>query len=427
MDAQHDPLLKDSLYVGQLANGLTVAVLPKPGFRQATARVAIRYGSMDSRFIDPASGQEVQVPDGIAHFLEHKLFEEEWGNVSDRFSQLGAEANAYTTYTHTVYYFSTTDNFASGFDLLLDFVQNPHFTDESVAKEQGIIEQEIRMYMDDPGWRSSANLMEALYAVHPVRIDIAGTVESIRQITRERLEQCHRVFYHPSNMVLFATGDLDPEQVMAAARHRFSQKEYTLQEQIRRILPAEPGRVHAPRRTERLVVNQPIFRMGFKDQQVGLRGRALLEQELLTALVLDAVAGRGSDLYTSLYESGLIDHRFGSEYSPEESYGFSYFAGPTRDPSELEVRLLAGLEEARQKGIPEADFERARRKLVGRLVGLMNDLDSIAYVFIDNFFKGIGLFDQIPVAGGLTLEAADARLRAHFDPRNAAVSVIYPR
>lgn len=427
MEKHYDPLLKDTLYTERLENGLTIAVLVKPGYKGATGRVAIRYGSVDSQFIDPNTGNEVHVPDGIAHFLEHKLFEKEWGNASDRFSELGTDSNAYTSYTHTVYYFSSTEGFEEAFDLLLEFVQTPWFTDDSVAKEQGIIEQEIRMYLDDPGWRSNANLLEALYVNHPVKIDIAGTVESIRQITKETLYLCHSTFYHPSNMVVFAAGDLDPEQVIAMARESFGKRQYKPQAEIQRILPEEPLRVNEKKRTQQLVVNQPLFRMGFKDELTGLTGRELLEQDLLTAVILDAVAGRGSTLYTTLYESGLIDHRFGFEYAPEETYGYTHFAGPTRDPDELEARLLAGLEEARQKGLSQEDFDRARKKTIGRLVSLMNDLDSVAYTFIDGYFKGISMFDLIPAAQKLTLEAANRRLQSHFDRERAAVSVIHPK
>jgi len=427
VERHYDPILKDSLYTERLDNGLTVAVLVKPGFQEATARIAVHYGSVDSRFIDPRSGQEVQVPDGIAHFLEHKLFESEDGSVADRFSELGAESNAYTTYTHTVYYFNTTRNFDDALRLLLDFVQDPWFTDESVAKEQGIIEQEIRMYMDDPGWRSNANLLEALYVHHPVRIDIAGTLESIRQITKETLYLCHRVFYHPSNMILFAAGDLDPEHVLKLVQESFSGRKYEPQGTIIRLLPEEPPTVNERMRVQQLVVSQPLFRLGFKDHQVGLRGRALLEQDLLTAILMDVICGRGSELYTRLYESGLIDHRFGFSYNPDETFAYSCFAGPTRDPGELEARLLAGIAEAREKGISEADFRRVRNKTIGRIISMMNDVDTLAYLCVDGAFKGISLFDFIPVAQQLTVEAANQRLRSHFLPEYVATSIIYPK
>ncbi|HWI53884.1 MAG TPA: pitrilysin family protein [Symbiobacteriaceae bacterium] len=427
MEKHYDPLLKDTLFTEKLPNGLTVAVLHKPGYKSATGRVATHYGSIDAQFVDPKTGKEEHVPDGIAHFLEHKLFEKEWGNVSDRFSEYGAESNAYTTYTHTEYHFNTTQNFDECFDLLLDFVQNPWFTDESVAKEQGIIEQEIRMYLDDPGWRSNANLLEALYVNHPVKTDIAGTVESIHKITKETLYLCHGTFYHPSNMVVFVAGDVDPEKVLAQVKASFAKKNYKPQDEIKRILPNEPAEICERKRTQKLVVNQPLFRLGFKDDHTGLQGKALLEQDLLTAAILDAIVGRATDLYTRLYEAGLIDHRFGFEYNPEKTYGFSQFAGPTRDPDALEKQLLAGIAEAREKGLDEGAFERAKKKTIGRLIGIMNDLDGAAYMYIDGFFKGVGLFDLIPTAQGLTMAAAAERLRSHFDPARVGVSVIYPK
>lgn len=427
MEKHYDPLIKDTLFVEKLENGLTIAVLQKPGYKQVTGRVGVHYGSIDSDFVDPQTGKEVHVPDGIAHFLEHKMFEKEWGNASDKFSELGAEANAFTSYTQTVYYFTTPDDFEPSMELLLDMVQTPWFTDESVEKEQGIIGQEIRMYMDDPGWRSNANLLEALYVKHPVKIDIAGTEESIRQITKETLFLCHKTFYHPSNMVVFVAGDVDPAQVVDLVKKSFSQHEYAKQAEIKRIMPEEPAQVADKRRTQSLVVNQPLFRMGFKDEKTGLKERDLLHQDMLTGVILDAVVGRSSDLYTSLYESGVIDHRFGFEYAPEETYGYSAFAGPTRDPAALQEKLLAGLQEARQKGLAPDAFERARKKTIGRVVSLMNDLDGCAYTFIDWFFKGQSLFDLIPVAQSLTLEEANERLRSHFDPERMAVSVIEPK
>lgn len=422
-----DPLLQERLYTAKLDCGLTVAILVKPGYHEKTARIATHYGSIDSRFVHPETGEEIQVPDGIAHFLEHKLFEKEWGNVSDKFSELGAEANAYTTYTHTVYYFNTTDRWEESFDLLLDYVQTPWFTDESVKKEQGIIEQEIRMYLDDPGWRSNANLLEALYQTHPLRIDIAGTVDSIRQITKELLTLCHKTFYHPSNMVLFVAGDVDPEETLARAKAAFDTKGYKVQAEIKRLMPEEPLAPAAKRREQALVVNQPIFRLGFKDPTPTTSGRELLAHDLLTAMAVDVIAGRASQLYTELYEAGLIDQRFGFEYSCDQSWAYSYFAGMTRDPEALHERLAAGIQQAIDQGLSPEAFERIKRKTIGRIVGMMNDLDSIAWLFIDSYFKEMDMFDLIPVASELTVEQANQRLREHFRPEQAAVSLITPK
>lgn len=422
-----DPLLQERLYTTKLESGLTVAIFVKPGFHEKTARIATHYGSIDSRFIHPETGKEIQVPDGIAHFLEHKLFEKEWGNVSDKFSELGADANAYTTYTHTVYYFNTTDRWEESLDLLLDYVQTPWFTDESVEKEQGIIEQEIRMYLDDPGWRSNANLLEALYQEHPLRIDIAGTVESIHQIDKETLTLCHKTFYHPSNMVLLVVGDVDPEATLERVRAAFDTKGYKPQAEIKRLMPEEPATPAEKRREQALVVNQPIFRLGFKDPTPTKTGRELLVQDLLTAMAVDVVAGRSSALYTELYEAGLIDQRFGFEYSCDQTWAYSYFAGMTRDPEALHKRLMDGIQQAVDQGLAPEAFERIKRKTIGRMVGMMNDLDSIAWLYIDSYFKAMDLFDLIPVASELTVEQANQRLREHFRPEQAAVSLIKPK
>lgn len=427
MQQTTDAILKDTLYTERLPNGLSVMVLRKPGFTTVTGRVAVQYGSIDSTFIDPGTGQLVAVPEGIAHFLEHKLFEEEWGNVSDRFSEMGAESNAYTTYSHTSYYFETTQNFAECMSLLLDFVQTPHFTDESVAKEQGIIDQEIRMYLDDPGWRAQMMMMEALYVEHPVRLDIAGTVESIKRIDKETLYLCHQTFYHPSNMVVFVAGDVDPHEVVRMAADSFGRHQYKPQAEIKRVLPEEPRHVKERRRSEQLVVSQPMFRLGFKETPLGQGGRPLLERDLLTTLVLDALIGRGSDLYNELYEEGLIDQRFGFEHSQEPTYGYTFFAGPTPDPDALEKRLLAGIAQAREQGLPKADFDRAKKKALGRTIATMNHLDSIAYITMDGYFKDVSLFDLLPVAQSLTVEAANQRLREHLDPEQAVVTLITPK
>src|SRR5690606_2982267 len=211
----YSQLLEERVVFTRLPSGLEVFVMPRPGFQKRYAVFSARYGSIDNRFRRPGTGQELEVPDGIAHFLEHQLFEDEEGHVFNSFAALGASVNAYTSHTMTRYPFSTTDNFEAALDRLLDFVQAPHFTPEGVQKEIGIIEQEIRMYQDQPRHRLGMNLLEALYHAHPVRIDIAGTVESIRRIDPETLYACYDTFYHPSNMAVFVVGDVDPEVVLA--------------------------------------------------------------------------------------------------------------------------------------------------------------------------------------------------------------------
>lgn len=427
MEKQVDPRLKETLYWETLPSGLRVGVLPRKGWREATGRVAVNYGSVDSAFVPPGAGAPLRVPDGIAHFLEHKLFESEDGNAFDKFAALGADANAYTSYQQTVYYFSATENVPQCIDALLDMVQEPYFTPETVTKEQGIIGQEIRMYLDAPDWRSRQNLMEAMYQEHPVRIDIAGTTASISQITADTLYMCHKTFYHPSNMMVFVGGDVDPQQTIDLIARNVDRRNYRPQSEIARLLPTEPGAVRERRREQDLSVSQPIYRLGFKERQVGERGRDLLAKDLLTTIVLDVIMGRAGPLYNRLYEDGLIDARFGFEYTGEVTWGYTSFAGPTRDAAELEQRLLDGIAAARRTGLAAADFDRAKKKSLGRFLGFLNSTDMIAYVVNDGFFKGVSLFDILPVAEALTLEQANARLQEHLDPDYAVTSIIWPR
>ncbi|BDG62047.1 EF-P 5-aminopentanol modification-associated protein YfmH [Caldinitratiruptor microaerophilus] len=426
MEVHHDERLRETIYWETLPSGLRVGVLPRKGWRETTGRVAVNYGSNDSRWIPPGETEPVEVPAGIAHFLEHKLFESEEGNAFDRFAALGADANAYTSNQQTVYYFSTTDRVPECLETLLDMVQTPYFTDQTVEKEQGIIEQEIRMYLDHPEWRSRQNLLEALYQKHPVRIDIAGTVESIRQITKEQLYRCHATFYHPSNMMVFVAGDVDPQAVIQQVADNVEKRGYRPQPPVQRLYEPEPAEVAERRREQELAVSQPIFRLGFKDRRVGETGRDLLRKELLTSVVLDGIIGKATPLYNELYEAGLIDGRFGFDYTGEPTYGYTTFAGPTRDPEALEARLLEGIEKARRQGLESYDFERAKRKALGRFLSMLNSTEMIAYVVNDGFFKNIGLFDVLPVAESLTLDEANERLREHFDPQYAVTSIIWP-
>jgi predicted Zn-dependent peptidase len=257
-------LLKEKIFWQKVEPGLEVFVLPKRGYNKKYATFATRFGSIDSHFVVEGEGQELVVPDGVAHFLEHKLFEEKEGNVFDRFAKLGASSNAFTNFTNTAYLFSSTDNFEECLEILLDFVQQPYFTEENVEKEKGIIEQEIRMYEDNPQWRIFFNLLAALYQKHPVRKDIAGTVESIRQIDKDVLYQCYRTFYHPSNMAVFVVGDVDPDKTMKQVADNIARHGHAPLGEIKRFYPQEGPNLAEKFVSQELVVSQPIINLGIK-------------------------------------------------------------------------------------------------------------------------------------------------------------------
>src|SRR3954466_11613071 len=233
--------IQEEIYHEKLENGLEVFILPKKGFNKTYATFTTKYGSIDNHFMPLEKSEFLKVPDGIAHFLEHKLFEKEDGDVFQQFSKQGASANAFTSFTRTAYLFSSTSNVEQNLETLMDFVQEPYFSEKTVEKEKGIIGQEITMYDDNPDWRLYFGLIQNLYRNHPVKIDIAGTIESISHITKDWLYECYNTFYHPSNMLLFITGPVDPESFMNQVKENQSKKDYKDMPEIKRKFETEPS------------------------------------------------------------------------------------------------------------------------------------------------------------------------------------------
>jgi predicted Zn-dependent peptidase len=403
--------------------GLRGVVVRRPGFQKTYATYATRYGSIDNHFVDPASGRAETVTDGIAHFLEHKMFEKPGGgDVFEDFARLGASANAYTEYSSTTYLFSTTAHVWENLDILLRFLHQPYFTPANVEKEKGIIEQEIRMYLDLPGDRLHANLMRALYQRHPVRVEVAGTVESIRTITPETLYLCHRTFYHPSNMLLVVVGDVDPERVLAVAER--ARPETGAGGPIQRIYPPEPPTVARKRAEQAMPVATPLFLMGYKDHWSGeLTGRALLERSLATELMWALLLSRSSTLYSRLYDSGLINDRFSAQYSHGRTFGFSALGGETPDPERLEAVLVEGLA---RTPLAAEDLERLKRREMGQFIALFQNPEELAFVINALAFRDIDLWQYWDALQQVSLEAIEKRRAEHLREEARAVSVVVP-
>ncbi|HHV93201.1 MAG TPA: insulinase family protein [Firmicutes bacterium] len=418
--------LRETVYHTRLANGLRIYVMPKPDYNEKYAVFATRYGSIDTTFIPPGEEQAVITPPGVAHFLEHKLFEGEGSSAFETFAGLGASVNAYTTYGLTSYLFSTTDNFYQCLEALVDFVQHPYFTEESVAKEQGIIAQEISMYEDNPSVRVYNNLLQAMYHYHPVREKIAGTIESVAAITPRILYRCHSTFYHPENMILFAIGNIDPEKVVRAVESRLRADGHAVQGTIRRVYPSEPESVKEARIEEQMSVARPLCYLGFKDNQLA-SGDELLQRQLAASLSLQILFGKTSALYNRLYESGLIDNSFTSYYTAEESFAYSIVGGVTPDPLKLEEAILAGLKEARENGIAQEEFGRQKRKSIGGFLYALNSLDFIANNFISTRFRGSSLFSYLDVLQNLRIEDVERCLEEQLIEERLSVSIIWPR
>ncbi len=410
--------LREEIWSDVLPSGLACYVLPKPGFATRYASFATRYGSCDQAFVG-ADGRLRETPAGIAHFLEHKLFEEEGGNVSERFSALGAMANAYTNYGATSYLFSTTEHFKESLDLLLHFVQEPYFTEENVRKEQGIIAEELRMYLDDPRSVVFQNLLAALYQRHPVRVEIGGTLESIQRIGPQELLLCHQAFYHPGNMVLMVAGDVDPEEVFAMAGRAVP---VAGPPPARRIYPEEPAAVGEAMVRRRMAVGVPLIAIGFKDDPAP-SSEGLL-REVTMEILLDVLFGPSSEIHRHLYEEGLIGQQFSASYFSGDGYAASVLGGPTKDPDRLLASVEERLAEAVQAGLDPADVERSRRRSLGEFVALFNAPEAVAHAFSEYAMRGLDLMAVYDLLQTLTPDDIGRRLQEQFGSPRRSVSIV---
>lgn len=414
----------ETLYRYEHSSGLKAFVLPKKGYSKKYAAFATNYGSIDNEFIVPGDKKPTRVPDGIAHFLEHKLFEQEDGNVMDKFSRLGSNPNAYTGFNQTVYLFSCTDRFDDNFRLLLDYVQNPYITEESVEKEKGIIGQEIMMYQDNPGWRAFFNLLGALYGKLPVRIDIAGTIESISKIDRDTLYTCYNTFYHPSNMSIIAVGDVDPRSVFSMVEASIIKKD--TRPEIQRIYPDEPDKVNKDYVEQALAVSMPIFQMGYRDNRLCGEGIDMLMREVAVKLLLDMLIGRSSVLYEQLYGEGLLNATFETDFTIEKGYAFSVLGGESPDPAKVRDRFCQAVEDMKKTGLDADAYERLVKSALGRYMRQFNSVERISHLFISVYFKGVNVFDYLKVYDKITLKYVNEVFEEHFKPDNLAISVIRP-
>lgn len=406
-------------------SGLRVYVFPKKGFSKYYAIYATEYGSQDRTFRVPGEDSMTTVPDGIAHYLEHKMFEESDGtNAFDRFANTGASSNAFTSFDITAYLFSCTDKFYDNLDILLDFVNHPYFTEENVQKEQGIIGQEIKMYDDEPEWRVFFNTLSALFSENPVKIDIAGTVESISHITPEILYKCYNTFYNPANMILVLVGDIDINQALKYVDKHISPERNL--GKIERFVPIEPGERAKDYIEQTLSVSQPIFRIGFKDNKPGMYSTELLKKEIATEIILEAIFGKSGDLYLEMYEHGLIDATFGVETELEPKFGYTLIGGDSAEPEKVYELVKQRINKFIETGIDQSLIDRAKKVLVSQDIRLFNSVENMGNTFVRQLLNGQNPFEYKEVVMSLTYDEIYDRLREHFDTSNCVLSVVRP-
>lgn len=407
----------DSYYKINHPTGLTVYVYPKEGYKSAYAIIGTKYGSINTCF-SCDGGEKITVPDGIAHYLEHKLFESEEGDVFAKFAQTGANANAYTSFEKTCYLFSCTSKFDESFEMLLDFVQDPYFTAQTVAKEQGIIGQEIKMYDDSPDWRVMFNMLGGMYQNHPVKIDIAGTVETIAQITAEKLYQVYNVFYNLGNMALCVTGNVTPEQVLKICDKMLKNNE---KHEIKNYFEDEPYEIAEPYVEQNFPVSMPMFNLGFKEKTDSV----LTEKQLAeTNILLSMLASPASSLYRSLMDANLINSTFSYELFDGPGYCSVIFGGESRAPKQAAEMIKQFISKYKANGLNKEDFDIARKSVYGDVISSLNSVSSIANAILDYHFNDNEIFKYINAVENASFEDVNAKLQKMLDVNNCTLSVV---
>lgn len=400
-------------------SGLTIYVYPKEGYNSAYAIFGTKYGSINTKFsVD--DGETITVPDGIAHYLEHKLFESEDGDAFVRYAQTGANANAYTSFEKTCYLFSCTEKFDESLEILLDFVQSPYFTAQTVAKEQGIIGQEIKMYDDAPDWRVMFNMLENMYHNHPVKIDIAGTVESIAEITAEKLYEVYNVFYNLNNMVLCVSGNVTVDKVLKTADRLLKPSKKHI---IHNVFENEPYEIVKPYVEQEFSVSMPIFNLGFKEKADCVKGDA---QAAHTDILLFLLASETSELYRKLLDANLINSSFSYELFDGPGYCSVIFGGESREPQKAAEMIKDYIVKLKENGIDKEEFEIAKKSIYGDTVASLNSVDTISNILADYHFKGNNMFDYIDEIANATIEDVTKQLDCMLDVNNCTLSVVKP-
>ncbi|MDN6626473.1 MAG: insulinase family protein [Pisciglobus halotolerans] len=396
--------IEETVYTEVLPNGLTVTLLPKNNFHKTYGLFTTKYGSIDNEFVPLGTNKKIEVPDGIAHFLEHKLFEKKEGDVFQKFGSMGAAANAFTSFTQTSYLFSSTSQVKENLKTLLDFVQEPYFTDKTVNKEKGIIAQEIQMYEDDPDWRLLFGLLENLYPKHPIRIDIAGTVDSIMDITPELLHTCYQTFYHPSNMTLFVVGKLEPEEMMTFIRENQAEKKFAEAKGIQRFFPEESVDEIKKFKSIEMPVNRPKSIVGVKGVGPTPQGKEAMIQKTAYDLLLRLLFGPTSSNYLRLYDEGIIDDSFSYEYNLERTFNFSAISSDAKNP-ELFSETIKGLllNAADSTELTEKNLLLTKKRAIGQHLRSLNSLEYIANQYNQQVYGSTTLFDLVHIIESITL------------------------
>ena len=401
--------VKEKLYTEKLENGLTVMIIPKKGIQKKYIIWGTNYGSNDSTFIVPGETEITEVPKGVAHFLEHKMFEQENGkNSLDVLTALGVNANAYTTNNHTAYLYECTDNFYEALDEFMDYVQHPYFTDENVEKEKGI------------DWKVYLNALECMYHKNPVKLDITGTVETISHIDKEILYKCYNTFYNPSNMAMVISGDFEPEKLLEEIKKRLIDKKAN--GEIKRIFEDEPKEIVKEKVVQNMEVSQPLYAIGIKD--VPAEQKEKVKKHISIEVLLNLLIGASSELYKELYDMGKCYSTPSIEYEFDKNYAHILIIGQSTEPEKLYNMFKEEVRKFIQNGVNEKDFERIKKMIYGEYVKEYDDVVNISRMFLSDYFKGINSFDYLEEINTINVEYLNQVLKDVFNEKNMILSVV---
>lgn len=405
MNKQYYELIDETVYESQMDNGLKLFIIPKKGFQKTFVTYTTQFGSLDHKFKPLGNNEFVTVPDGVAHFLEHKLFEKEEGDLFTEFAEDNAQVNAFTSFDRTSYLFSATSNVEKNILRLMNMVETPYFTEATVEKEKGIIAEEIKMYQEQPGYKLMFNTLRAMYSDHPVRVDIAGSVESIYNITKDDLYLCYKTFYHPSNMVMFVVGDVDPEKINNLVSEHEAKRELSDQPEIVRDPLVEPNEVQQETILEEMNIQIPRLMLGFKNIPPEGSKEMFMKRDLEMTFFFEMVLGEETDFYQKLLNDDLIDDTFGYQFVMEPTYSFSLITSSTPDPSQLKQLLLDELKSKVGKLEDEEAFELLKKQFIGEFISSLNSPEYIANQYTKLYFEGVSLFNMLDIVDSITLES----------------------
>ena len=422
MQIIYNSKVKETLFKEKLPNGLTVMIIPKKNIQKKYIIWGTHYGSNDNKFIVPGENEPIEVPKGVAHFLEHKMFEQENGvNSLDKLTSIGVSANAYTTNDHTAYLYECTDNFYEALDEFMDYVQHPYFTDQNVEKEKGIIGQEIRMYDDYPEWKVYLNALEAMYHTNPVKLDVTGTIETISHIDKDILYKCYNTFYNPSNMCLVVSGDFEPEKLLEEIKKRLIEKKQN--GEIKRIYEQEEESIVKEKIEQELKISKPLFTIGIKCKPI--KQSEKVRTHIAMQIILNMLLGESSSLYKELYEDGNLFSSPSLSFEFSNDYAHVLISESANDPEMIYTKLKNKIKEFKENELDKGNFERIKKMIYGEYITEYNDVTEISRMFLSDFMKGINSFDYLEEIDGVDIDFVNEVLKQYFDDDKMVLSVVY--